>query len=115
MDQIKRLVPTFDGSDDFIGIGGPHEGFGVIVGFLQEAVDGGLEIDNRVEDPAFEAAFGQFGEEALDRIEPRGGGWGGVEMKALVPPEPSANPRFREGRLVWGFRCQGLLLRQSRP
>ena len=24
-------------------------------------------------------------------------------------------PRFREGRLVWGFRCQGLLLRQSRP
>jgi hypothetical protein len=51
------LVPTFDGSDDFIGIGGPHEGLGVVVGFLQEAVDGGLEIDNRAEDPAFEAAF----------------------------------------------------------
>ena len=44
----------------------------MIVGFLQEAVDGGLEIDDRAEDAAFEAAFGQFGEEALDRIEPRG-------------------------------------------
>ena len=62
------MIPTSDGSDDFIGIGGPHEGLGVIVGFLQEAVDGGLEIDNRAEDPAFEAAFGQFGEEALDAL-----------------------------------------------
>jgi len=41
------LVPTFDGSDDFIGIGGPHEGLGVIVGFLEKAVDGGLQIDDR--------------------------------------------------------------------
>jgi hypothetical protein len=39
---------------------------------LEEAVDGGLEIDDRTEDAAFEAALGQFGEEALDRIEPGG-------------------------------------------
>ena len=38
------MVPTFDGGDDFIGIGGPHERLGVIVGFLEEAVDGGLQI-----------------------------------------------------------------------
>jgi hypothetical protein len=62
------LVPASDGSDDFIGIGGPHEGLGVIVGFLQEAVDGGLEIDDRAEDPAFEASFGQFGKKAFDGI-----------------------------------------------
>ena len=75
----------------FIGIGGPHEGFGMIVGFLQEAVDGGLEIDNRAEGTAFEAAFGQFGEEALDRIEPRGRGRGVMEDKAGVPVEPGVN------------------------
>ena len=75
----------------FIGIGGPHEGFGMIVGFLQEAVDGGLEIDNRAEGTAFEAAFGQFGEEALDRIEPRGRGRGVMEDKARMPVEPGAN------------------------
>jgi len=85
------LIPASDGSDDFIGIGGPHEGLGVIVGFLQEAVDGGLEIDNRAEGAAFKAAFGQFGEEALDRIEPRGRGRGVMEDKAGVPVEPGAD------------------------
>ena len=94
------MVPTFDGSDDFIGIGGPHEGLGVIVGFLQEAVDGGLEIDNRAEDPAFEAAPGQLGEEALDRVEPGGRGRGEMEDEPRMPAEPGANPRFREGRLL---------------
>jgi len=51
---------AFDGSDDFVGIGGPHEGLGVIVGFLREAVDGCLEIDDRAEDPAFEVSVGFF-------------------------------------------------------
>ena len=82
------MVPASDGGDEFIGIGGPHEGFGVIVGFLQEAVDGGLEIDNRAEDPAFEAAFGQFGEEALDRIEPGSGCRREMERPSRVTFEP---------------------------
>ena len=84
----------------FIGIGGPHEGFGMIVGFLQEAVDGGLEIDNRMEDAAFEAAFGQFGEEAFDRIEPGGRGRGVMEDKAGVPVEPGADPGVLVGGVV---------------
>jgi hypothetical protein len=33
----------------------------------------------------------------------------------LDDPDRMFDPRFREGRLVWGFRCQGLLLRQSGP
>ena len=33
---------------------------------LDEAVDGGLEIDGGVEDPILQAATGQLGEEALD-------------------------------------------------
>ena len=30
-------MPAPDGGDDFVGIGGPGEGFGVLVGFPQEA------------------------------------------------------------------------------
>jgi hypothetical protein len=41
------LVPSFDGSNDFIWIGCPGEGFGVLVGLGDEAIDGGLEIDER--------------------------------------------------------------------
>ena len=54
--------------------------------------------------PRFEPPSCQLGEEALDCVEPGGGGWGEMEMKALVPFEPGANPRFREGRLL-GCLC----------
>jgi len=94
------LFPAADFFDDGIGVGGPEEGFGIGIGFLQKAVDGGLEIGDALEDAAFEPTPCQLGEEALDRVEPGGGGWGEVEMKALVPPEPSTVPRFREGRLL---------------
>ncbi len=39
------MVRSFDGGDDPIGIGGPGERFGVFVGFGDEVIDGGLEID----------------------------------------------------------------------
>ena len=55
------MVPASDGGDDFIGISGPDEGLGVIVGFPEEAVDGGLEVDDRAEHTAFEAALAEFG------------------------------------------------------
>lgn len=35
-----------------------------------EAVDGGLQVNDGVEDAAFEASFCENGEEALDCIEP---------------------------------------------
>jgi hypothetical protein len=43
------LAPALDGGDDFVGISLPDEEFRVIVGFLEEAVDGGLEVDDRAE------------------------------------------------------------------
>ncbi len=67
------MVPSFDGSDDPIGIGGPRERFGVFVGFGDEAIDGGLEIDEGKEDTAFEAPVCQFCEEPFDGVEPRTG------------------------------------------
>ena len=63
-------MPSFDGGDDAIGIGGPDEGFWVIVGLVDEAVDGGLEVGDGAEDTALEAASRKFGEEPLDGVEP---------------------------------------------
>jgi len=46
------LVTAFDGGDDFVRAGGPGEGFRVGVVLGEEAVDGGLEVDDRSEDAA---------------------------------------------------------------
>ena len=81
-------MPACGGGDDFVGIGGPGEGPGVIVGFAQEAVDGGLELDDRSEHAAFEAALAELGEEALHGIEPGARGRGEVEDEAGMTIEP---------------------------
>jgi hypothetical protein len=57
------LVPTANSGDDFVGIGGPSEGLRIIVGLPEEAVDRGLEVDNRAEYTAFESALAQLSEE----------------------------------------------------
>ena len=41
-------MPALDGGDDFVGIGGPDEGLWAVVGLGEEAVDGGLEIDDAI-------------------------------------------------------------------
>ena len=76
------------GGDDLIGVGGPHEGLGVAVGLGEEAFDCGLEIDERSEHSALQPSPGQFGEEALDGIEP-GCRWRRVvEHKTRMAIEP---------------------------
>jgi hypothetical protein len=76
------LVPSGSGGDDFVWIGGPDEGSGLLVVIHDEAVDGGLEIDDALEDATPEAAFGEDGEEALDGVKPAGGGQREVERPA---------------------------------
>ena len=61
-------MPSFDGGDDFIWIGGPGEGLWFVVGLVEEAVDGDLEVDNGAEDAAFQAPRRELREEALDGI-----------------------------------------------
>jgi hypothetical protein len=61
------LVPTGSGGDDFIGIGGPDEGFWGLVVIDQEAIDGGLEIDDALEDAALQAPLGEVGEESVEK------------------------------------------------
>jgi hypothetical protein len=85
------LFPAADLPDDGIGVGGRHEGFGIVIGLAQETVDGGLQVGDAFEDTALQPTPGQLGKEALDRVEPGGRGRGEVEMKALVSTEPGLN------------------------
>ena len=67
-------MPSPDGGDNSVGIGGPGEGFGHLVGVLNEAVDGDLEIDDRAEDAALQSSPGELGEEAFHGVKPGTGG-----------------------------------------
>lgn len=66
------MLPASDGGEDAVRACGPDEGLGVGIGFLDEAVDGGLKVDDGTEDAALQSSSGQFGEEALDGVEPGG-------------------------------------------
>ena len=62
MDRIQRLVPTAYGGDDFVGVGGPGDGFGLLVVIVDEAIDGGLQVADALEGTAFAAGLGEDGE-----------------------------------------------------
>ena len=69
-------MPASDSGDDFVGILCPDEGLRIVVGVFEDAVDGGLEIDDRVEDAALEtllccpasAPLGQIGRIEQERV-----------------------------------------------
>ncbi len=52
------MLPAGDGTEDAIGVGGSDEGLGMFFVLGDVAVDGGLEIDERAEDPTRDAASG---------------------------------------------------------
>ena len=91
MTGVQTCALPIYSSDDVVWISGPGEGFRVIVCFGDEAIDGGLEIDQGVEDAAFELPSCEFGEEAFDGVEPGGGCWREVEYKLLMAVEPGPN------------------------
>jgi len=93
-------VPPPDSGDDFVWVCGPGEGFRIIVSLRDEAVDGGLEFDNAPEDTALQSLLGQFGEEALDSVEPRARGRREVEGETRVPIEPLTHLRMLMGGVV---------------
>ena len=74
--------------------------FWVVVGLVEEAVDGDLEVDNGAEDAAFQAPLRELREEALDGIEPGAGGRHEVEGEALVAAEPGAHLGMLVGGVV---------------
>ena len=86
-------MPSIDGGDDFIGICGPAEWVGIMIGLYDESADGALEFDNRTEDATLEPVLGELGKEALDSVEPRAGGRGEVEDEAWMAGLPGLDPR----------------------
>jgi hypothetical protein len=94
------LIPSVDFIDDAIGVGGPDEGLGVVVVLGEVAIDGSLEVDQRVKGAALQAPPGEGGEEGLDRIDPRAGGRREVEGPARMPDEPGADLGMLVGGVV---------------
>jgi hypothetical protein len=61
-------MPTIGVGDDFVWIGGLDEGLWLLVVVGDEAIDGGLEIDDAFEEAALEAPLAQSqGDDALVR------------------------------------------------
>src|SRR3954470_20848813 len=100
VDGIQRLVPAYDGGDDLVGVCGPGEGLGVMVGLVEIAVDGGLEVDDGAEHAALQSALGERGEEGLDGVEPGARGRGEVEGEARVAGEPGQHLGLLVGGVV---------------
>src|SRR5258708_7054855 len=78
-------MPAFDGSDDFVGVCGPCERLWSLVCLGDEAVDGGLEIDDGSEDASLQSALGQFGEVPLHGVQP-----GACAHASMIPPTRGA-------------------------
>ena len=85
------MVSSFDSGDDAVWLGGPDEGFGVVVGLVDEAVDGGLEIGDGAEHAALQPAAGELGEKALDGVQPGARGRREMEGPARMTVEPGAD------------------------
>jgi hypothetical protein len=82
---IRHLVPASDCDDNFVGVGDASEGVAASVVVVEEAVDGGLKVDDGSEDAALQPPLAQRGEEALDGVEPR----------AVRPERPTRRMRDR--------------------
>src|ERR1700679_176092 len=68
--------------------------------FGEGALDGSLQVDQRMETAATDAFSGQHGEEVLDSVEPRAGGRGEVKRPARMPFEPGFDPGMFVGGVV---------------
>ena len=71
VDRLQHLEPSVSGGDDVVGIGAPDEwlGFGDVV-LGDEAVDGSLQVDDRMEHAVLEPTPRQFCEEPFHRVQP---------------------------------------------
>ena len=63
-------MPTFDGSNDLIGVGFPDEWLWLLIVLFDEAVDSRLQVDDGMKHTVFQPSARQLCEEALDGIQP---------------------------------------------
>ena len=106
------MEPSVSGGDDGVRVGFPDEGlrvFGIV--FADEAVDGGLEIDDGMEDAVIEPAPGELGEEALYGVEPGARGRRELEGEARMAGESGAGLVFLVCGVVVEDDVDGLVRR----
>src|ERR1700675_340192 len=108
VDRGKHLMPAPYCGDDFVGVRGPCEGLGLLIMLFEEAVDGGLEVDDGSKDAALEPALGEGREEAFDGVEPGGRCWREMERPSRMTFEPSANIEMLVGGVVVDNGVNGL-------
>jgi len=64
------LELSISGCDDFVWISAPHEGLGFTAVMLgNEALDCGLQVNDRMKHAVLQPSAGEFGEEALNRVQ----------------------------------------------
>src|SRR6202035_5238977 len=93
-------MPALDGGDDFVRVGGPCEGLWHLVSLGEEAVDGGLQIDDGSEDATLQSPLGQLGEVTLYGVEPGARCRREVEDEALMPREPGPHLGMLMGGVI---------------
>src|SRR5204863_5458815 len=70
------------------------------LGLGEISIDSGLQVGDRVEDPAADALAGHLGEEVLDGVEPGGRGRGKVERPARMARPPGQHLGMFMGGIV---------------
>src|ERR1700728_3527007 len=81
-------------------MGVPCEGLRLVIVLFEEAVDRGLQVDDRAKDAALEPALCEGGEEAFDRVEPGGRCRREMERPSRMAFEPSADVGMIMGGVV---------------
>ena len=93
-------MPSFDGGDDFVGVLGPGEGFGVGIDVVEKAVDGIFELLKGSEYAPFEPPLSKGGKQAFNSVQPGGRRRGKVEHEARMFGDPFHNLGMLVGSVV---------------
>ena len=94
------MVPASDGGDDFIWIGGPDEGLGSVVGFLEEAVDAACRSTIEWKTPRLRRRWASLAKKPSTALSQEAEVGVKMEDKAGVTIEPRANLGVLVGGVV---------------
>jgi hypothetical protein len=96
------MVPTLNGCNDFVGVGGPDERLRGQVVLMDVIPDGLLKIGDGREDATADAPTGDDGKEAFDGVEPGGGGGGEMEDPSRMICQPLPDLGVLVGGVIIG-------------
>ncbi len=83
-------MATPDGCNDVARVSPPSERSWFLIVLLDEGVDGGLQVDDGLEDAIFQAPSAELCEEALDGVVPWARSWDEGEGPARMADQPGA-------------------------